>query len=169
MLFGGGGILAALLATVASRDAVFHQWAEKVGIETPFAQLRTTEESVAGRGVFATEAVMQGTVVMTIPEATVLHDKNAALYFPDTANFLQQKRKEIEKKFRRSKRWWNRKLFDRRAAQDFEFADPKEDLWQIELTLYALDILVSHGRSIFQSFSRHLSPWLILGSFFVSH
>ena len=137
-----GNVLAVLLSTVASRDALFHQWAEQVGIETPLAQLRTTEESVAGRGVFATDAVKEGEVVMKIPESVVLFDKTAASYFPGTASFLEYKRNEIAKMERRRNKWWW-KLLNRRKIDDLEFVDTKEDLWQIELTLFALDILVS--------------------------
>jgi hypothetical protein len=149
-----GEIISILLAATSSsssqqshRDVIFTELAHSIGIETPLSELRTTEESVAGRGVFATSSVKVGDVVMRIPEETVLNDKNAELYFPETANFIQKRRKQIMKKARRRQRWWYQKLFfDRRQRDDeygdFEFVTVDEDLWQMELTLYALDILV---------------------------
>jgi hypothetical protein len=146
-----GGIISALLAIFASssptKDVLFTEWCHKVGIEIPKAQLRTTEESVAGRGVFAIEAVQQGDVVMRIPEAVVFHNHNAELYFPQTAEFLVKKRKEIFIQHQRRRRWWDPRTIWRRiraspVEQDhLEFVDPAEDLWQMELTLFALDVM----------------------------
>ena len=155
---GIGEVISILLAATSSRqshrDVLFTQWCNSIGIETPLSMLRTTEESVAGRGVFATSNVKEGDVVMRIPEETVLNDKNAELYFPQTADFLQKRRKQIMKKEKRRQRWWYQKLFLNRRRKDgeyddFEFITVDEDLWQMELTLYALDILVRRENGCF--------------------
>jgi hypothetical protein len=148
-----GGIISVLLASASAlsptKDALFTDWCHKVGIELPKAQLRTTNKSVAGRGVFATEDVQQGDVVMRIPEAAVLHSHNAELYFPQTAAFLANKRREIFQQHRRRHRRWDPRTIWRSVRpvsieQDhLEFVNPTEDLWQMELTLFALDVLES--------------------------
>ncbi|KAG7356196.1 SET methyltransferase domain containing protein [Nitzschia inconspicua] len=153
-----GGIVSVLLAGASvststfsspstNKDAIFTEWCHRVGIETPKAELRTTKESVAGRGVFASQDVLKGDVVLRIPEAAVLHNQNAALYFPETAGFLASKKQKILKERRRRQRWWDPRTLWRRLRplpfekDNLEFVDPSEDLWQMELTLFALDVL----------------------------
>jgi SET domain len=151
-----GGTVSILLAassgsftapTTSNKDVIFTEWCQKVGIETPKSELRTTEESVAGRGVFATEAIQEGDVVMRIPEAAVLHHQNAALYFPETAEFLAIKNREIMRQQRRRQRWWDPRTLWRRLRplpieqDNLEFVNPAEDLWQMELALFALDVM----------------------------
>jgi SET domain len=140
-----GTLTAVLLAALPfdahrhRNDATFHSWCQSVGIETPMAQVRTTEESVAGRGVFATRDVEEGSVVMRIPERIVLHNGNAALYFPETADLLARRRAKLLKQYRRRHSWWNR-IFNRSKAHEFEFADPS-DWWQAELSLYCMECI----------------------------
>lgn len=145
-------LLAASAATTSQapftdKDVIFTDWCHQVGIETPKAELRTTKESVAGRGLFASGDIKKGDVVLRIPEATVLHNKNAAPYFPETAGFLATKKRDIHKLHGRRRRWWDPRTFWRRfrplavEEDDLEFVNPCEDLWQMELTLYVLDVL----------------------------
>lgn len=125
-------INALLLATAA--DKSFHRWCESVGIETPHAQLVTTERSVAGRGVFALGNLKEGDVVVTIPEDVVLHEFNAAMYFPR----LSKKVAKAKRKFENRSKWWNRLLRFRR--KNYTFID-QDDLWQGSLTSYCLATL----------------------------
>lgn len=137
------GTLVFLISAFASNtnqhhvnDLSFHKWCDDVGIQTPLAQVRTTVRSVAGRGVFATEKVETGDVVMRIPPEIVLNDYTASLYFPDTAASLAKRRQKLVKKYQRRHKWWNRFFGGRRIIEsDFEFADPS-DWWQAELPLY---------------------------------
>ena len=119
-----------------------------MGIETPMAELRTTSASVAGRGLFASQTIQKGDVVLRIPESAVLHNVNAASSFPETASFLAAKKQQIYKQQRRRQRWWDPRTLWRRfvrpvAIEDdhLEFVNPAEDLWQMELTLFALNVL----------------------------
>lgn len=122
-----------LLATAVDQN--FHCWCEKVGIETPHAQLLTTNKSVAGRGVFATRDVAEGDVVITIPEEIVLHEFNAAVSFPR----LSKRLTKAKKKFLHRNRWW-RRLFNFRGRKVYEFTE-EEDLWQGIMTAYSLAVL----------------------------
>jgi hypothetical protein len=144
-----------LLATTSTtKDAVFTDWCRSLGIEPVSTELRTTPESVAGRGLFALKSIEEGQVVLKIPETAVLHNYNAAKFFPETAGFLQYKRNQILKQFQKHQRWWDLRNLWRRGRRnpemdDFEFVNPHQDLWQMELTLFALDVM--EGDS--------LSPW----------
>jgi hypothetical protein len=121
-------------------DLSFHKWCNKVGVETPLAHVRTTEESVAGRGVFASESVEKGSVVMRIPQEIVFTDWTASQYFPDTAASLAKRRKKLSEIYQRRNKWWNRLFRGRMVNTDFEFADPS-DWWQAELPLYCEECL----------------------------
>jgi hypothetical protein len=146
-------LLGILLAT-SSSDTVFHNWCDRVGIETPQARLRTTPESVAGRGVFAVGDVKQGDVVIRIPEDLALHEFNAAQSFPVVARNLLEKRagyyektsgKKKPKSWRRRLLSLKRKIFNNDEEEEtedseFSFITP-EDLWQAELTAFSTAIL----------------------------
>jgi hypothetical protein len=133
-------ILTALLAS--SADFVFHDWCNSVGIETPLATLRTTEESVAGRGVFAKAGIKEGDVAIKIPEETVLHEYNAASSFPEVAKRLMRQKR----KFNSRSKWW-RRLFSRRKFEEFELLANPSDWWQAELTAYSLACLEEKNKN----------------------
>ncbi|CAJ1896654.1 unnamed protein product [Cylindrotheca closterium] len=119
----------------ASSDSIFHDWCSSVGIETPAARLVTTPESVAGRGVFATEDVEEGDTVIRIPHDTLLHEYNAAVILP-----------EVTKKHKKTRRRYSRRQSRllRPFGKKYEFAEPS-DLWQAEFTQYCLSSLESNN------------------------
>mmetsp|Transcript_19852 Transcript_19852/g.48751 ORF Transcript_19852/g.48751 Transcript_19852/m.48751 type:complete len:306 (+) Transcript_19852:212-1129(+) len=119
----------------ATSDSIFHDWCGMVGIETPMARLITTPESVAGRGVFATEDIEQGDTVIRIPQDTLLHEYNAAAILPE----VTKKQKKTRRKFSRRQ---SRLL--RPFGKKYEFVD-SSDLWQAELTQYCLSSLESNN------------------------
>jgi hypothetical protein len=133
-------IITALLAS--SADFVFHDWCSSVGIETPLATLRTTEESVAGRGVFAKAGIKEGDVAIRIPEETVLHEYNAASSFPEVAKRLMRQKR----KFKSRSKWW-RRLFSRRKFEEFELSANPSDWWQAELTAYSIACLEEKNKN----------------------
>ena len=143
-MFGVSSILSTLLLASQSADLQFHDWCSTVGISTPLAKLETTERSIAGRGVFATKNIEEGDIVITIPEAVVLHEYNAATIFPELAEKLWKCKLEFEKieaDQRGSVRRMYRHLFKRqRRKETFEFVD-SSDLWQATLTLFSLACL----------------------------
>jgi hypothetical protein len=132
-------ILTALLAA-SSSDILFHDWCAKVGIETPLACLRTTTESVAGRGVFAKEGINEGDVVIRIPEYIVLHEHNGANSFPEVARRLKKQKSQ----FKRQNKWWH--LLFQRHREESEFSSPS-DWWQAELTAYAIASMEEENQS----------------------
>ena len=74
-------------------DLALHGWCDSVGIPvSPSVRLRTTPESVAGRGVFSVLPLREGEVVARIPTACVLHPENAAGAFPAVAEELGRAR-----------------------------------------------------------------------------
>jgi hypothetical protein len=105
-------------------DLKFHSWCESIGINATRVQLATTPRSVAGRGVFALDHLSKGDTAVTIPGHCVFTPKIASQYFPTTANDLR----------RRSKR--NRGLIGR-LFRRHPRVNP-EDVWQAELTAYAM-------------------------------
>jgi len=52
-------------------DAAAAAWSTQRGVHAPKLAIRTTTESVGGRGLFATDAVRKGEVVASIPKALV--------------------------------------------------------------------------------------------------
>lgn len=127
-----------LFLFASSADAGFHDWCNRVGIETPAARLRTTTDSVAGRGVFATDDLNHGDVSIKIPEYLALHEYTASLHFPELAKEIQQ-----QKKFFYGRNKWWRALF-RKAGTQYNFTSSC-DLWQAELTKYSLACIESNS------------------------
>jgi SET domain len=128
-------------ASSAADDHAFHSWCTTVaGIQTPAAILKTTSDSVAGRGVFATRDVREGEVVVEIPERSVLHEFNAAFQFPKVAkDFVRQ-----QKKYLNRERWWWRLLFlGRQTYKDLDHEDIINSIWSAELTAYCLAAIES--------------------------
>ena len=109
-------------------DVQFHSWCNSVGIEINSAQLATTSLSIAGRGVFATDDLEEGTTIIKIPGHCVLAPKVAEAYFPSLAKHLQLQN-------RQSKKWYNR--FFRKGLER------EPEAWQAELTAYALESVKS--------------------------
>ena len=132
-------LLTTLLLAARSSNLQFHDWCSSVGITTPLARLETTTRSVAGRGVFATEDIQAGDVVITIPEDVVLHEFNAATSFQSLAKKLWSKAK-VFGKGQGQRRWWHRFTKRRRLEENFEFTD-SSDLWQATLTSFCLACL----------------------------
>jgi SET domain len=143
----GASILSVLLATCSRQsnheqshlDAQFHIWCDSVGIATPLARLETTPRSVAGRGVFASQNIEKGDVVMSIPENVVFNEYNAAVAFPKLASTLWKQKVRYKNVEDGNRRWWHRFSIPRRqlARRDFEFTD-SSDLWQATLTAFSL-------------------------------
>ena len=127
--------LLAYIATsiyTAKKDAAFNAWCLDAGIVCPHAEVRTTPDSVAGRGVFSTENLSRGDVVISIPYNLALTQDNAARYFPTLADKLQECRNGRESYL---KRIWNR--IRKKPAEKLT----GEDFWQAELSAYALAAL----------------------------
>jgi hypothetical protein len=129
---------ALLLLLASSADIRFHKWCNRVGIETPAASLLTTPESVAGRGVFATEDLREGDVTIRIPYYAVFHKYTAALFFPELAKEIEKEKKKFEG---RNKLW--RRLLGK-PGNKYEFTQ-SSDLWQMELTKYSLACLKNNS------------------------
>ena len=137
-------------------DLALHGWCDSVGIPvSPSVRLRTTPESVAGRGVFSVLPLREGEVVARIPTACVLHPENAAGAFPAVAEELGRARaaaasgggeggsgggsRRRDGFRRRISALWDRAM-RRRGATATAVKDGEEDggEWQAELTRYAL-------------------------------
>ena len=138
-------LLAAATSSSSSSDDVFHNWCDTVGIQTPQARLRTTSESVAGRGVFAVGDVEEGDVVISIPEYLLLHEYNAEQGFPA----LTKRNQDIRQNYfdnSNKRKWWRRLLSKTKRTrkqndvEEFHFVTP-DDFWQAELTSYAIAAL----------------------------
>ena len=54
------------------KDTIFNAWCSEVGISCPGADVRSTPESVAGRGVFSTKDLSIGEEVISIPHYAAL-------------------------------------------------------------------------------------------------
>lgn len=151
--------------TPTPADVAFHQWCEAWGVwVSPSVQLVTTPRSVGGRGVFAvgSEQEQQGEpllrkddVIAAIPNGLVFHPFNAAGCFPETYQTLQEKYRlaglimdEEDPKDDKNKRFgwinklWNRLIWRQQQHQEYHQHDgittPFSELWQLELTEYAL-------------------------------
>ncbi len=118
------------------KDAIFNAWCSEVGISCPGAEVRSTPESVAGRGVFSTKDLSIGEVVISIPHYAALTQYNCATYFPTLARELSLTHGRSDTKRGYLKRIWNR--ITRRLTLEKSTAD---EIWQAELTAYALEAL----------------------------
>ena len=137
-------LLTALFAA-SGGDTEFHAWCTKVGIQSPAAVLKTTPDSVAGRGVFATRDVKEAEVVLQIKEHFVLHDYNGALQFPKVATDFAKKQQRY---LNRDKWWrrWRRLPFlggGQDEYKDMDHEDIINSIWSAELTAYCLAALES--------------------------
>jgi hypothetical protein len=136
--------VSSLISTAS--DVAFHNWCKNVGIAIhPSCKVITTEQSVAGRGVFALDDLEQGEVIAMIPNAVVFHPKNCAECFPGVAmeiDTFKERHGLVElsnhQQHRRIRQWWNQ--WRRKNQNDSEFLS-KEDFWQPELTLYAIQAM----------------------------
>lgn len=129
--------LFALLLSASVKDSLFHTWCERVGIGTPLARLETSSRSIAGRGVFATEDMLEGDIAVVIPQETVFFDLNAAESFPRVAKKLERSKR----RFQSRKSLW-RRLIRRDFDGDSRFVT-QNDFWHAELTSYSLACLDS--------------------------
>ena len=119
------------------KDTIFNAWCSEVGISCPGADVRSTPESVAGRGVFSTKDLSIGEEVISIPHYAALKQYNCATYFPTLARELSSARGRSNTKRGYLKRFWNR--IRRRLPLEKSIAD---EIWQAELTAYnALEAL----------------------------
>ncbi|KAL3774252.1 hypothetical protein ACHAW5_010084 [Stephanodiscus triporus] len=118
------------------KDAIFNAWCSDVGISCPGAEVRSTSESVAGRGVFSTKDLLIGEEVISIPHYAALTQYNCALYFPALARELSSAHGKRNTKRSYLKRIWNR--IRRMPTLEKSTSD---EIWQAELTAYALKAL----------------------------
>lgn len=139
-------LAASLVILPSAPDIAFHSWCNSVGIPiSPSIQLATTQRSVAGRGVFAIEPLEKDEMVALIPLEYVFHSENAAKYFPDVSTQLVEAITDTEAiKPKRGK--WFRRLWAKMQRRDYSVADTPlaiedEELWQAELTEYALEAM----------------------------
>ena len=130
----------------SKEDVAFNSWCTEAGILCPSAEVRTTPLSVAGRGVFTTNDVSDGDVVLSVPYYSALTQENGRRYFPDLADKLDKRRKKSQSPIRRA---WNR--IRRKGSEDL-FSD--EQFWQAELTSYALEALETN-----HPWSNWISQW----------
>ena len=136
-------LLATITKTTASdikpseADIQFHSWCESVGIDiSPSIQLATTPLSVAGRGVFAVDDLVEGETVVKIPGHCVFAPVLAAQQFPSVANDLRLRRRHSQG------RWFSRMF--RRVMRKKNDIDIDSTVWQAELTAYALEAIESN-------------------------
>ncbi|KAL9178907.1 hypothetical protein ACHAXT_011880 [Thalassiosira profunda] len=113
------------------RDAAFHQWCSDVGIDCPGGELRTTPDSVAGRGVFSTRPLSEDDEIISIPLYAACTQDNAREYFPT----LEQRLKKYRRRPGLLRRIWNR-LLRRRSNEE-----RPDSHWQAELVAYTLQSL----------------------------
>lgn len=137
--------LSSLLPTIA--DISFHKWCNSVGINiNPSTQLVTSQQSVAGRGVFAFDALEEGEVIARIPYGVIFHPENGASSFPDTAAEIRDCKSKAGILLEESSaedsgirsRILNRirKLWRRQESRKFD--NVEDAIWQSELTKYAI-------------------------------
>lgn len=142
-------IASSLLST---KDAEFNSWCTVSGIVCHKAEVRTTPLSVAGRGVFTTDEVSEGDVVVSIPYYMALTQDNGAAYFPKVADKLNSCRGKSQN---RIKRVWNR--ISRKQSEDVLSND---HFWQAELSAYAIAALESnHPWSMWISHWKREDPY----------
>ena len=131
----------------STKDVEFNSWCSEVGILCPSAEVRTTPRSVAGRGVFTTEDVSEGDVLVSVPYYSALTQETGRKYFPDVAEKLERLRKKTQSPLRRA---WNRI----RRKQSAEILND-DNFWRAELTAYALEALETN-----HPWSPWISQWL---------
>jgi len=135
-----------------NNDAIFNAWCSDVGIACPGAEVRTTPRSVAGRGVFSKKDLSKGECAISVPLYTALTQVNAAKFFPDLADELIARRTEKRSRLSRI-----RDRIRRRSARVEVTAD---DVWQAELTAYALEASAGeHPWSTWISQWKRDDPW----------
>lgn len=139
-------------SAVQNKDTIFNAWCSDVGIVCSGAEVRTTPESVAGRGVFTTKAINSGEEIISIPYHSALMQSTAGRYFPTLEQKLMKCRTSSSKqKLSLAKRISNRIRRRRRQSIDQEEKFAADDFWQAELTAYAKAALeIDHP----------LSPWI---------
>lgn len=115
----------------SAQDVAFNSWCTEVGVLCPSVEVRTTPQSVAGRGVFTTNDVEEGDTVLSIPYYSALTQENGRKYFPDIAKQLDKCRTKVKGPIRRA---WNRI----RGKTEVDVLDD-EQFWQAELSAYALE------------------------------
>lgn len=130
------------------KDVNVHQWCEKVGIDVdPKIQLATTDLSVGGRGVFATDTIEKGDVLVKIPFYCVLAPSIAGRSFPDVEEELLEssRRYHLYQKSYGKKRYVLQKILQRISSLlriGHKHGSSKGELeakyWHIQLTAYAL-------------------------------
>jgi len=143
-------------SSTSPADAIFHSWCDEIGIAiNPSVRLITTNQSVAGRGVFSVDDLVQDERIAIIPTYAILHPANGANMFPDTASEFRRKNKD---KFNNStskrnglKKWFKKlkqRIFRRKRVA---VEHSTMETWSVELTEYALAILQT---------GHPLSPWI---------
>jgi len=112
-----------ILLSLITSDSSFHHWCERQGIKALSVSLRTTPESVAGRGVFALGTIAKDSAVLRIPETVVLDVPNAKEQYPNMAKELKEKIQQANEDF---------------EEFCYEYTTEHVDWWQAELAMYAL-------------------------------
>jgi hypothetical protein len=118
------------------KDAIFNAWCSEIGISCPGAEVRSSSESVAGRGVFSTKDLSIGEEVISVPHYAALTQYNCATYFPDLSRKLSSAHGKRNAKRSYLKRIWHR--IRRRPTLEKSSDD---EIWPAELTAYALEAL----------------------------
>ena len=126
-------------------DLTFHGWCSDVGIRiNRSTKVVTTPQSVAGRGVFALEDLEQGEIIAHIPNGVIFHPDNCSGCFPNVADKISKCKAQAgivqdeKRKFRWIHSLW-RKVVREKNPEYYQM--DVEELWQPELTLYALEAL----------------------------
>ncbi|KAL3810360.1 hypothetical protein ACHAXA_004202 [Cyclostephanos tholiformis] len=129
-------LFASSIGRNSDKDAIFNAWCSEVGISCPGAEVRSSSESVAGRGVFSTKDLSIGEEVISIPHYAALTQYNCAAYFPDLERELSSVRDKGNTKRSYLKRIWHR--MKRRPTSEKSNDD---ETWPAELTAYALEAI----------------------------
>jgi SET domain len=129
-------------------DDLMHSWCESIGVEiNPSVRLMTTPASVAGRGVFATEALEEFETIAYIPTYAMFHPRNGRNMFPDVADGIRERMNRSPTDGASSKKPKKKKFLGRILRRLFQRQNKKIDgeseeaPWQVELTEYALAAL----------------------------
>jgi len=137
-----------LFASITNpKDAAFHEWCTTIGITCAGAQVRTTPQSVAGRGVFSTKDLVAGEKLIKIPYHAALTQGNGALNFPSLAKELLHLREQNAQQQQPSgsalRRLWNRLRRKQQPpiAKETNAGENAQEYWKEELTSYALEAI----------------------------
>ena len=128
------------------QDMKLHSWCEDIGLPiNPSVKVVTTDQSVAGRGVFAMDDLQPDERICFIPNALVFHPENCASCFPQLAKDISKSKQKYgfgmdEKKFAWIHKLWRKVSRKSRVHPEFYLLE-EDDLWQPELTLYALEAI----------------------------